>query len=107
MDYLTVGADQLNGTNAEKLFSELMEHAGSWNLLDKVPELSQKNLMLICGHYDMISAPEIHHYPLVKSLEGAGAARLEHIELKSGHSFSDKRIKLAEHLIGWLNNIKF
>jgi hypothetical protein len=105
MDYLSVGADQLHGTSAGKLFNELTEHADSWNLLDKVPELTHKNLMLICGKYDNIAAPEIHHYPLVKALKGTGSVKLEHFELESGHSFSDKRIKLAGLIVEWLNKI--
>ncbi len=107
LDYLKVGADQLKGTSSEKLFAELMDHADSWNLLDKVPELSRKNLMIICGTYDTISMPDIHHYPLVKAIDGTGSGRLQHFELVSGHSFSDKRIKLAGHIIDWLNLIEW
>ena len=105
MDYLQAGADELKGTSAEKLFAELMDHADSWNLLDKVHELSRKNLMLICGAYDKISMPDIHHYPLVQAIDGTGEGRLLHFELVTGHSFSDKRIKLAGLIIDWLNKI--
>jgi pimeloyl-ACP methyl ester carboxylesterase len=107
MDYLKVGADQLKGTSAEKLFTELVEHADSWNLLDKAQELSRKNLMLICGTYDSISMPEIHHYPLIKAIDGTGEGKLRHFELPTGHSFSDKRIKLAGLVIDWLNKIEW
>lgn len=107
MEYLMIGTNQLSGSSADKLFDEIMENAGSWNLIDKIPELSQKNLLLICATYDSISSPEIHHFPLVAALKGVGAQNLLQIELYTGHSFSDKRIKLAEHIVEWLNNIKF
>jgi esterase/lipase len=107
MDYLTVGVNQLSGTSADKLLDEMMENADNWNLLNKIGELSQKNLLLICSTYDSIASPEIHHLPFVGLLEGVGSKNLSQFELKTGHSFSDKRIKLAEHVIEWLNNIKF
>lgn len=107
MDYLNIGANQLRGTNADKLLDELMENAGSWNLIDKNSDLAQNNLLIICATFDSIASPVIHHYPLVRALEGVGSQKLRQIELSTGHSFSDKRIKLAEHIVEWLNNIKF
>ena len=107
MDYLKIGSNMLSGTSADKLFDEMMENTVNWNLLNKIGDLSQKNLLLICATHDSIASPEIHHNPLVGLLEGVGSKNLSQFELNTGHSFSDKRIKLAEHIVEWLNSINF
>lgn len=106
MDELSNGAELLQGTNGEKIYNEMLENKNEWNLLKLLPELREKNILLVGAEYDFVAPLEIHHHPLVEGLKKVGA-KLKSEVYKSGHSFSSTRIRLTTEIINWLKSINF
>lgn len=103
-DGLSQGSYLLNGTDSETLYNEMIEKKDEWNLLKYLPELREKNILLVGAEYDYVAPLELHHYPMVQGLEKVGAVLKSEV-YKSGHSFSSTRIRLATEIIGWLESI--
>jgi len=102
------GTIMLNGTSGKQLWEEMFKNRDSWDLTIHAPKFKDKSLLLIGAEFDTTAPVDMHHKPLVEALGKAGCENLKHEVLKTGHSFSDKRIKLAEIVIDWLNNsVKF
>ncbi|MGK9369973.1 alpha/beta hydrolase family protein [Melioribacter sp. Ez-97] len=106
-DKIKDAAKIVNNTSAEKLLNELISNADKWNLLKYSSKLSQKRLLIIGAKYDATAPLEIHHLPLIASLQMAGAAELEEMTLDCGHSFADRRIELARIISNWLTKARF
>ena len=104
MDGLSQGSMLLQGTSGEKIYNEMGENKDDWNLLKLIPELREKNILLVGAKYDYVAPLELHHYPLVEGLKKNGV-KLKSELYKSGHSFSSLRIKLTTEIIGWLKSI--
>lgn len=97
----------VKNTTAENLLNELITYKNEWNLLNYVSRLSLKNLLLIGAKYDTTAPIEIHHIPLMVSLNLINAENMEEYILECGHSFLDKRIELARIISNWLSKIEF
>jgi pimeloyl-ACP methyl ester carboxylesterase len=80
------------------LFDEVVAQGESWNLLNHVPALSEKPLLLVAGTKDTVVAPEVHHATLVEAIRTTDANRLQTLEMEAGHSFSSKRLALTHAL---------
>ena len=104
---LEIGSMLLTNVTGDKLLSEILDHKTEWNLLHYAEKLLNKNLLLVGADFDTIAPKEIHHDPLVSTLEDMGHKNLTAKVLHSGHSFSDRRIELAKTYIDWLNKIEF
>jgi dipeptidyl aminopeptidase/acylaminoacyl peptidase len=94
--------DPLHGVSAVDLVTELSQHYQEWNLLSHVHALAQRRLLLVAGKRDDTTPPFDHHVPLVRALETAGAARLQHHLISGDHGFSDSRLALARLVLDWL-----
>jgi len=103
LEGLENGTDLLNGTTPDDLFSEMIENRNEWDLCEIGKELSNKKVLLIGAKYDGVSQVEIHHAPLIQSYSAAGVD-VEHHILEGGHSFPERRIKLAEIIVNWISN---
>lgn len=77
------------------LFDEVVGRGESWNLLNHVPALSEKPLLLVAGTKDTVVAPDVHHATLVEAIRAEDSHSLQTIEMEAGHSFSSKRLTLA------------
>ena len=106
MDGLSQGAMLLQGTDEEKIYTEMIANKYEWNLLSHLPEMREKNILIVGAEYDYVAPLELHHYPMVEGLKKVGAVLKSEI-YKSGHSFSSTRIKLSTEVVGWLENINF
>ena len=104
MDGLSQGTVLLNGTDSEKIYSEMLANKDDWNLLKLLPKLKEKNILLVGAEYDYVAPLELHHQPMVEGFKKVGAELKSEI-YKSGHSFSSTRIKLTREVIEWLKNI--
>ena len=67
-------------------------------------ELSELDVLLVAGERDEGVPPSLHHTPLVTLLEKKNSPRLTHTILDADHSFSDKRIALAQTILNWLDS---
>lgn len=95
----------INSIPAKELLLSMFENSEKWNLINRIPTLIKKNLLIVGAKYDTIAMNEIHHTPLVQSLNKAGAANLEVALLEAGHSFSDRRIELTNKVTNWLLSV--
>ena len=105
MDGLSNGSMLLQGASGEKIYNEMLANKDNWNLLNHLPELNEKNILLIGAEFDYVAPLELHHQPLVEGLKKVGV-KLKNEIYKSGHSFSSTRIKLTTEIIDWLSNLK-
>lgn len=92
----------INSKPAEKLLNDILENKNEWNLLNYIPRLCLKNILLVAGKYDTISMNDLHHDPLVAALEQAGQKKHRSYLLDAGHSFSDCRVELSKIVVNWL-----
>jgi pimeloyl-ACP methyl ester carboxylesterase len=92
----------LRGTSAEALARETMNHAAEWSLQRHATALARKRvLLLVAAHDESVAQSEVYD-PLSAKLRAAGAPELTTLVLDSDHGFSNRRIGLAQALIGWL-----
>lgn len=101
---MSEGAAMLNGTTGKLLWEEVFKNRDEWDLTSHAPKFKNFNLFLAGAEYDTTAPVEMHHIPLVKALEKAECKNITHTILKSGHSFSNKRIELTSLIIDWLDN---
>jgi dipeptidyl aminopeptidase/acylaminoacyl peptidase len=92
----------LRGTSGEALARELAADAARFELGARAPALAAKPVLLVAGTRDTDTPPAEHHEPLVDALQDAGAARLSTAVFDADHSFSDKRVALAQRVATWL-----
>ena len=92
---------RLQGTTAEALAQEMIQFGQSWDLIEHVATLVDRSVLLVAGSRDEVLA-DVHHTPLVRTLQDDGAKDLTHVILDADHSFSDKRIALARVVLSWL-----
>lgn len=91
-------------TSPEKLISEALTNAESWNLLNYVKGFRDRSLLLIGGSRDETAPIQMHHQPLVHALKNENVQDLSDVVLDADHSFSDKRITLARIVLSWLEH---
>ena len=102
LESLKYSSTIVNCADAETLYNEMINNRVSWNLINQSNKFKDKNILLIGAANDSVSPVEIHHTPLVKSFISE-EVRVESKIFECGHSFSDKRITLAETIIDWIN----
>ncbi len=95
----------INGADAEDLLNEMIENSREFNLLNYSESLSKKNILMIGAKYDQLAMNEIHHVPLKNILAQLSKENITECIVDSGHSFSDKRILLAQKIIDWLKKV--
>jgi pimeloyl-ACP methyl ester carboxylesterase len=100
-------AEIFSNINPSKLLDEMITCSDNFDLINFADELAQKCILCIKAKYDTLAPAEIHSKPLLNALKKNGAKRLIGLEIESGHSFSDSRIKLTQMLINWLDKINF
>ncbi|MEN8194505.1 MAG: alpha/beta fold hydrolase [Bacteroidota bacterium] len=103
---LANGTQIFHSSEPLSLYNEILANQNEWNLLNLNSTLKDKNILLVGAEYDTVSPLEIHHIPLVKSLNESSNNVEERI-MKSGHSFSCCRIELTQIVIDWIKNTKF
>jgi len=105
LESLSYSSTIVNCAEADILYNEMIDNRGSWNLINLSNKFKDKNILLIGAKNDSVSPVEIHHTPLVKSLQSE-KVRVESKIFECGHSFSDKRIALTETIIDWIDKTR-
>lgn len=105
MEFLSQGTLILHGADGKKLYNEMLTNKDEWNLLKRLTEFTDKNILLVGAEFDYVAPIDLHHKPLVEGLTKVGTNIKSDI-YKCGHSFSSLRIKLTKEIIDWLKEIK-
>ncbi|MBN1637752.1 MAG: alpha/beta fold hydrolase [Ignavibacteriales bacterium] len=105
VENLKMGVEFCRDTSAESLIEEMLINSKEWNLLNYTQNLMDKNILLVGSEFDSIAPAEFHHKPLAAALKLAKVKNLDEMTLSTGHSFTDKRIKLTKIIIDWLLKI--
>ena len=94
----------VRGTSGEALARELVANAAAWDLTARATSFIQASVLIVVAARDVeVPAPEGGE-PVVRALRKHDAPRLTAVTLDSDHSFSDRRIALAEAVVGWLQS---
>ncbi|MDA3861992.1 MAG: alpha/beta fold hydrolase [Melioribacteraceae bacterium] len=102
---LSQGAMLVEGASGQKIYNEMLANKDEWNLVKRVTEFTDKNILLVGAEDDEVSHLQLHHYPLVESLS-KNNVKLKSAIYKTGHSFSSTRIRITTEIINWLKKIK-
>ena len=92
----------LHGATADGLIEEMLAHEAAWNLLDRVPALKDRPVLLVGAARDATAVPLLHFAPLVETFESAGVDAFTVAEFDDDHLFSASRIGLARAVADWL-----
>ncbi|MEM1043780.1 MAG: alpha/beta fold hydrolase [Bacteroidota bacterium] len=95
----------LRGATAEGLTEEMAANQGAWDLLDRVPALASRPLLLVGAARDDLAIPSLHHRPLAEAFGDAGTAALAETTFDDDHVFSSHRIALAQVVASWLGAV--
>ena len=90
--------NSLAGTDAARLMAEVERHARDWDLLDTVPALAGKPVLIVAAEHG--NAAQVA--PLAAALKASRGAQVQAVTLPSDHAFADKRIGLAAVTVDWL-----
>lgn len=88
------------------LLDETIENRKEWNLINHVPQLIEKNILLIGAKYDSTVPLDFNHIALVNALKKHNAMIEDHI-LDAGHSFANRRIELMKIISNWYKQTGF
>jgi dipeptidyl aminopeptidase/acylaminoacyl peptidase len=86
------------GDGAESLRSEVKDHGAEWDLAQSAKALRSRPVLLVS------TTANEQHARLVAALRAAGGKRVEAVQWKTDHSFSDRRVRLARTILGWLRD---
>lgn len=78
------------------LITEMKDNAERWDLTEHAGELSDRPVLLIAAIF------KSYQDSVVAALSRAGARRMTALAWPTDHSYSDRRVALAETVVGWL-----
>ena len=94
--WLTAPGGPIHADGGSALVAEMKVHAEEWDPAGLASAIARRPLLLIST-----TANESHPH-LVAALRAAHANRLTAMLWKTDHGFSDRRIRLARTIVGWL-----
>ena len=95
----------LNDTNAEALMQECIENGDKWNLPDKAKFLADERLLITVGTRDVVSKKSLHHDILASEIKKYNKGNLTEKFAATDHSYSNKRIWLAQTVAEFLDEV--
>ncbi len=95
----------LNNTSAEALMQECLENGDKWNLPDKAEALAHEKLLIVVGTEDVVSKKYLHHDTLAEEIKKYNKGNLTEKFVATDHSYSNKRIWLAQTVAQFLEEI--
>ena len=95
-NWLTAPGGPLHIDTAQSLAAEMKAHADLWDPERSARDLSSRSILLLS------TTANESHAPLVAALHAAHARRVTGLQWPTDHSFSDRRIRLARTIVGWL-----
>jgi dienelactone hydrolase len=95
----------LGGVDAADLFSEAVTNAASFELIARVPALTDLPLLVAIATNDPGVPADLHHRPLMDALRAGGAPQVRELVLQTDHSFSGERGALIAAIVEWLGTL--
>ncbi len=92
------GIAPLAGCTAESLAADLAAHAQEWSLVAQTPGLAKLPVLVITSDDGLGPAADA----LFAALQAAGDQQAKEVHIATDHSYSGKRIELAETVLGGL-----
>lgn len=94
------------GYSSRMFVNEVLEHASEWNLIDLVPKLSSRPVLLVGAEHDELTTVKVNHEPLVEALQSEDATQMQSLVIEStGHGYDGKRDLLFKVLSDWLSSV--
>lgn len=100
-------APPLAGTEANNLWSEVMEKRDDFDLRNAVSSFTGRNLLLVGASRDTITPPAVHHDPLLAAFRQTGAANVQGVMMDDDHAYSASRVALTEILLSYLEKLGY
>lgn len=94
-------AETLAGTTPELMADELIAGRDTFNFLPAAPGLARKSLLVLSSDDGL--APQTD--ALVTAVISQGGKRITATHTATDHSWSDRRIFLQAHVLGWLQSL--
>lgn len=88
----------LRNYSPEKLAREILTHTDAWDLINFVPTLATRPVLLLTSN----DGSETGSTRLVEALKTAGNKQAQKIYTVTDHGFNDKRIYLETTVLNWL-----
>jgi uncharacterized protein len=93
----------IRAASGKALADEVMEHATSWDLRDKVEQLRSKHLLFVSAGNDTVVPKEIFLQPLLDGLARAGASGVRNLLIdRANHNFDQNLTELDSALVEWI-----
>lgn len=97
----------MSGTTPELLFDELVAIQDSHDLINFVPNLKGKKILMVAGTKDTSCPIDSHHRPLYDALKKAYPDDVAECVMDTDHSFSNCRVALNKAIFEWLQSVGF
>lgn len=92
----------IQGITAEEFIQETMNYNEEFNVLNITEKLNGHSVLIIGAAKDAVSQIDQHYLPIINNLKQANV-NFKNILIDTDHSFSNKRIALAQELLKWLH----
>jgi dienelactone hydrolase len=83
------------------LVDDVVRRADAYDLTRTAAAFRDRPVLLVGAAEDREAPAALHHAPLVRALEGAGARRLAHAVLAADHAFTDAGPALHALVLAW------
>jgi pimeloyl-ACP methyl ester carboxylesterase len=93
---LTASGGPLHADSGQSLATEMKTHADLWDPERSARGLSSRSILLLS------TTANESHSTLLAALHAAHARQVTALQWPTDHSFSDRRIRLARTIVGWL-----
>lgn len=95
----------LNNTTAEILMQECLDNGDKWNIPGQAEILANERLLITVATRDIISKKYLHYDALAEKIKKYNKGNLTEKFVDTDHSYSNKRIWLAETVAEFLDEI--
>lgn len=104
---LAASAAPLKGTNADALFDEIVSMQDSHDLMNFVPNLKGKKILMLAAKNDTACPMPTNHQPLFDALKKAYPDDVAEYVMDTDHVFSHTRMEMTKAVFEWLQSIGF
>lgn len=93
----------IQGTTPYEFLKQVIDNNEQWNLFNIIQNLKGHSVLFVGGTRDTDVPVEEHYKPILECLKKEKVS-VRDILLDANHSFSDKKIALAQEILSWLED---
>ncbi|MDR2162181.1 MAG: alpha/beta fold hydrolase [Desulfovibrio sp.] len=105
--WIAASAAPLKGTSPQALWDEIVRIKDSHNLLNYVPDLAGKKILMVAAGKDVPCPLAFDHAPLFSALKKAYPNDIEEFIIDDDHAYSASRIAVTRASLEWLRKQGF